>query len=101
MRPRYVLALVKHETNTFSPIATPLASFGHGEGPAFGPEVVGRYRNTATPLAAYIDYRLATSGRQGEPLFTEAALDLISKDSSGRALRINLLADLSLQAAAA
>ena len=52
-------------------------------------------------VAAYIDYRLATSGRQGEPLFTEAALDLISKDSSGRALRINLLADLALQAAAA
>ena len=33
---RYVIALIKHETNTFSPIATPLASFGHGEGPAFG-----------------------------------------------------------------
>ena len=33
---RYVIALIKHETNTFSPLATPLASFGHGNGPAFG-----------------------------------------------------------------
>ena len=52
---RYVLALVKHETNTFSPIATPLSSFGHGEGPAFGSEVVERFRGTNTPLAAYLD----------------------------------------------
>ena len=52
---RYVLALVKHETNTFSPIDTPLSSFGHGEGPAFGHEVVDRFRGTNTPLAAYLD----------------------------------------------
>ena len=55
MARRYVLALVKHETNTFSPIPTPLASFGHGEGPAFGAPVAGLYRGTNTPLAAYLD----------------------------------------------
>ena len=52
---RYVAALVKHETNTFSPIATPLSSFGHGEGPAFGRAAAERFRGTNTPLAAYLD----------------------------------------------
>jgi microcystin degradation protein MlrC len=52
---RYVLALVKHETNTFSPIPTTLSSFGHGEGPAFGAAVVERFRGTNTPIAAYLD----------------------------------------------
>lgn len=55
MARRYVLALVKHETNTFSPIATTLASFGHGEGPVFGAAVAAQYRGTNTPLAAYLD----------------------------------------------
>ena len=30
---RFVIALIKHETNTCSPIATPLSAFGHGNGP--------------------------------------------------------------------
>ena len=55
MKRRYVLALVKHETNTFSPIATPLSSFGHGEGPAYGAAAAARFRGTNTPLAAYLD----------------------------------------------
>ena len=55
MTRRYVLALIKHEANTFSPIATPLASFGHGNGPAFGAAARARFENTNTPLAAYID----------------------------------------------
>ena len=36
MAQRFVIALIKHETNTFSPIPTPLEKFGHGQGPAFG-----------------------------------------------------------------
>ena len=38
MPQRFVIALIKHETNTFSPIETPLTRFGHGHGPAFGRE---------------------------------------------------------------
>jgi len=52
---RFVAALVKHETNTFSPIATPLASFGHGEGPAHGDAARARFEGTNTPMAAYLD----------------------------------------------
>lgn len=55
MKRRFVVALVKHETNTFSPLPTPLASFGHGEGPAFGAEARARFEGTNTPMAAYLD----------------------------------------------
>jgi microcystin degradation protein MlrC len=52
---RYVIALIKHETNTFSPVATKLMSFGHGNGPAFGAAARARFENTNTPMAAYLD----------------------------------------------
>jgi len=52
---RYVIGLIKHETNTFSPLPTPLSSFGQGEGPAFGEAARARFENTNTPMAAYLD----------------------------------------------
>jgi len=52
---RYVIALIKHETNTFSPLPTTLSSFGHGNGPASGAEARAQFENTNTPIAAYLD----------------------------------------------
>ena len=55
---RFVTAVVKHETNTFSPIPTPLAAFGRygpTPGPAYGDEALEAYRGTNTPVAAFID----------------------------------------------
>ncbi len=49
--------------------------------------------------AAYINHRLQTAGWQGEALFDDKALDLLAQASEGCPQRINLLADLSLQAA--
>ena len=71
MRRRYVIALIKHETNTFSPIATPLASFGHGEGPAFGEAARARFEHTATPMAAYLDL----ARREGADVVTPVAAE--------------------------
>ena len=55
---RFVIATVKHETNTFSPIRTPLASFaiGRPDGlPAAGSQAIEAFRGTNTPLCAFID----------------------------------------------
>ena len=55
---RFVTAVVKHETNTFSPIPTPLAAFGRygpKPGPVAGEEALAAYRGTATPVGAFID----------------------------------------------
>jgi len=52
---RFVIALIKHETNTFSPIATPLSSFGHGNGPCYGEEARAAFAGSNTPFAAFLD----------------------------------------------
>jgi microcystin degradation protein MlrC len=53
---RLVLAQMKHETNTFSPVPTPLARFAHGrERPWEGREALEEFRGTGTALGAFIE----------------------------------------------
>ncbi len=52
---RLLIAMMKHETNTFSPVPTPLARFGNGPGPLYGEAAVAAYRGTGTGLGAYLD----------------------------------------------
>src|SRR6476660_3156188 len=52
---RLLIAMMKHETNTFSPVPTPLARFGHGPGPLFGEAAIQAYRGTGSGLGAYLD----------------------------------------------
>lgn len=58
MARRFVTAVMRHETNTFSPIPTPVADFGRvgpTDGPARGDEAYRVYAGTNNPVAAYID----------------------------------------------
>jgi microcystin degradation protein MlrC len=50
---RIVAARMNHETNTFSPVPTPLASFGP-DGPVFGKAALAQARGTRTGLGAFI-----------------------------------------------
>jgi microcystin degradation protein MlrC len=52
---RLLIAMMKHETNTFSPVPTPLARFGHGPGPLYGEAAIRAYRGTGSGLGAYLD----------------------------------------------
>jgi microcystin degradation protein MlrC len=52
---RLLIAMMKHETNTFSPVPTPLQRFGHGPGPLYGEAAVQAYRGTGSGLGAYLD----------------------------------------------
>ncbi len=53
---RVLAAMMKHETNTFSPVPTPLARFARGrDGPARGAEAIADFRGTGSGLGAYID----------------------------------------------
>jgi microcystin degradation protein MlrC len=53
---RVVVAMMEHETNTFSPVPTPLARFGRGGfGVARGAEVYERFSGTGTGLGAFLD----------------------------------------------
>src|SRR3954447_9535604 len=52
---RLLIAMMKHETNTFSPVPTPLTRFGHGPGPLYGDAAIQAYRGTGSGLGAYLD----------------------------------------------
>lgn len=50
-----VVASVSHETNTFSPVPTPLSSFGSGQGPLRGKEAYEAFRGTGTATGGLIE----------------------------------------------
>jgi microcystin degradation protein MlrC len=53
---RLVIAQMKHETNTFSPVPTPLARFARGAGqPLEGAAVREAFKGTGTAIGAFID----------------------------------------------
>ena len=62
---RVVIAMMKHETNTFSPISSPWARFEEW-GAYFGAAAREAYEHTAMPMGAYI--RLAR----------EAGMDIVT-----------------------
>jgi microcystin degradation protein MlrC len=73
---RFVMAAIKHETNTFSPIKTPLASFAVGRPggvPMHGAEAVETFRGTNTPLSAFIDLSENEQAEIVLPVAAEAA----------------------------
>lgn len=68
---RILIAMMKHETNTFSPVSTDLARFrawGLHEGSA----VIRAYRGTNHPLAAFLDLAEAAGADVVTPLAAEA-----------------------------
>src|SRR5881392_2379470 len=48
---RLLIGMMKHETNTFSPVPTPLSRFR----PLYGEAAIRAYRGTGTGLGAYLD----------------------------------------------
>ena len=73
---RFVLAMMKHETNTFSPVPTSLASFAVGRAsgvPAEGDEVIAAYAGTNTGIAAYLDLAREVGAEVSVPLAANAA----------------------------
>lgn len=51
---RILVARMNHETNTFSPVATPLAAFGRN-GPVYGADARREHEGRRTAMAAFID----------------------------------------------
>ncbi len=67
---RVVIAMMKHETNTFSPVPTPLSRFGNG-GPSWGADALAAYAGTATPMAAFINLARAAGAEIATPVAAE------------------------------
>ncbi|MGH6718310.1 MAG: M81 family metallopeptidase [Alphaproteobacteria bacterium] len=68
---RVVVAMMKHETNTFSPVPTPFERFG-GRGAHFGAAARDAYAGTNTPFAAYLDLARRAQASVTTPVAAEA-----------------------------
>lgn len=67
---RVVIAMMKHETNTFSPVPTPLERFARGFPlPPRGREAYEAYKGTGSAMGAYIDL----AEREGYEIVTPIA----------------------------
>lgn len=53
---KIVIAMMKHETNTFSPVPTNLARFGRGQDtPFYGRQAYEAFKGTGAAIGAFID----------------------------------------------
>ncbi len=68
---RFLIAMLKHETNTFSPVPTDLRRFADW-GLHYGDDVAAAYRDTAMPVAAYLELAEAAGAEVVTPLAAEA-----------------------------
>jgi microcystin degradation protein MlrC len=68
---RLVIAMMSHETNTFSTVPTPLSRFSRGNTkpvPLEGEEIIGAYRNTGSAIGAFIELAEAEGAEMVLPL---------------------------------
>jgi len=71
---KLVIAQMKHETNTFSPVPTPLARFARGsEVPPEGDAAVAAYRGTGSAIGAFIELAEAAGASFTVPIAAAAA----------------------------
>jgi microcystin degradation protein MlrC len=68
---RIVIAKMKHETNTFSPLVTDLARF-EARGSYFGNEAIERYGRTQTPFGAFVTLAREAGATIDAPVVAEA-----------------------------
>ncbi|WP_137392247.1 M81 family metallopeptidase [Rhodoligotrophos defluvii] len=65
---RLVIARMNHETNTFSPVPTPLSSFE----PRWGADVLAAARGSQTAMGAFLDFASAIGAEIETPVFATA-----------------------------
>lgn len=69
MTVRAVIAMMEHETNTFSPVPTPLQRFG----PKYGDDVVTTYKGKGLGLGAFLDVAVEEGMEIVTPIAANAA----------------------------
>ncbi|KAG1537825.1 hypothetical protein G6F50_014787 [Rhizopus delemar] len=68
---KVMIARLNHETNTFSPVPTPLAAFGN-DGPAFGAQAYEDNKGKRTAMSAFIDLAEANGASLVTPVSATA-----------------------------
>ncbi len=71
---RVVIAMMKHETNTFSPVPTPIERFARGYPlPPRGEEALKAFKGTGSAMAAFIDICEREGWEMVTPIAAQAA----------------------------
>jgi microcystin degradation protein MlrC len=84
---RLLLAMFKHETNTFSPVATPFERFFKGRSQALaGEDAVAAYRGTGSGLGGFIDVAEQAGAEMVVPVAAEASPSGPVDDDAYRAI---------------
>ncbi|MDF8364408.1 M81 family metallopeptidase, partial [Achromobacter anxifer] len=68
---KVLIARLNHETNTFSPVPTPLSAFGNG-GPAYDGAAYGENKGKRTAMSAFIDLAEARGAELVTPVSATA-----------------------------
>lgn len=68
---KVMIARLNHETNTFSPVPTPLAAFGN-DGPAFGAQAYEDNKGKRTAMSAFMDLAEANGASLVTPVSATA-----------------------------
>ncbi|MCY1213401.1 Metallopeptidase family M81 [compost metagenome] len=68
---KVLIARLNHETNTFSPVPTPLAAFGP-DGPTFGAQAYADNKGMRTAMSAFIDLAEAAGAQLVTPVSASA-----------------------------
>lgn len=68
---RILIARVNHETNTFSPVPTPLSSFG-AQGPLYGADALAENQGKRTAMSAFIDLAVQHGASMVTPIDASA-----------------------------
>ena len=68
---KVMIARLNHETNTFSPVPTPLSAFGN-DGPAFGAQAYAENKGKRTAMSAFIDIAEANGATVVTPVSATA-----------------------------
>jgi len=69
---KILAAMMSHETNTFSPVPTPLTRFGAGRNPPEGPAIIDRFRNRGSTLAGMLSVATTRDIELITPIAAEA-----------------------------
>ena len=65
---RFIVAMMQHETNTFSSVPTPLSAFGENGLPPSGEAALEVFQDTNTPFAAFVDIAKSRSAEIVVPI---------------------------------
>ncbi len=70
---RLLLAMFKHETNTFSPVPTPFERFFRRGAPVTGADAIDTYRGTGSGMGGFIDVAERCGAAMVVPIAAEAS----------------------------